>query len=617
MFLDDRDSQTPGWKFAEWEMRGVPLRMEIGPKDLEKSAVMVARRDTRTKESMPMDGLAPAIVAKLDEIQAALLRARARSARSTRRASARYDEFKAAMEGRPGFVIAGWCGGADCEAQIKADTQATLRNIPFGGRRHDGDLCEMREAVSRGGVVRQSVLRNVVDTGAANGARHARRRRWRRSCINGLDTPSSSTIATPSCSTRSLADPWNLRALVLRNIARPVVNISYAADAWFWGLSALGFHVTSSVLHIIVVGLFYGFCTRALSDARLRRSAASAKRARAAAEEAEWPAFFAAGDPRGPSRDEQRRQLRLRAIGTAVRGRIPRLADVCAARDRQEQCNGGMAGRGRRGPRPRVEFVRGSVPVAILAYDAWVLRDPGWQLRAKRYYAPAMLIVGVAIALQLPNVIAVPNVPPRGVFTHLLAEAVVAWRYVALLFVPLGQAVVHDVRWPGSIVDPVGLAALAAIVAAVVLAVRVRKEYPLVALGAIWFAGVLAPTFIAPVRDAMVEHRLYLAAPGLLLAMASAAAPALSSRRSVRAAMSVVVIVLSVMTFERNRDWREPMVLWQQAVERSPGAWQAHLGYAELLRDVRRCERAAVAYREVLRLYPGNEAAMAGIESCR
>src|SRR5690349_15225408 len=78
VFLDDRDSYTPGWKFAEWELRGVPLRMEIGPKDIEKSAVMVARRDTRTKESMPMEGLADAVVAKLDEIQTSLLdRARA------------------------------------------------------------------------------------------------------------------------------------------------------------------------------------------------------------------------------------------------------------------------------------------------------------------------------------------------------------------------------------------------------------------------------------------------------------------------------------------------------------------------------------------------------------
>jgi prolyl-tRNA synthetase len=138
VFLDDRDSQTPGWKFAEWELRGVPLRMEIGPKDLEKSAVMVARRDTRTKESMPMDGLAGAVAAKLDEIQAALLaRARAFREEHTTRVSS-YDEFKSVMEGRPGFVIAGWCGSAECEAQIKADTQATLRNIPFTGAGVEG-----------------------------------------------------------------------------------------------------------------------------------------------------------------------------------------------------------------------------------------------------------------------------------------------------------------------------------------------------------------------------------------------------------------------------------------------------------------------------------------------
>ena len=112
--------------------------MEIGPKDIEKSAVMVARRDTRTKESMPTDGLAEAIVAKLDEIQAALLqRARAFRDEHTTRVSS-YDEFKTAMEGRPGFVIAGWCGSAECEAQIKAETQATLRNIPFGGEGSKG-----------------------------------------------------------------------------------------------------------------------------------------------------------------------------------------------------------------------------------------------------------------------------------------------------------------------------------------------------------------------------------------------------------------------------------------------------------------------------------------------
>ncbi|MGH9407893.1 MAG: proline--tRNA ligase [Vicinamibacterales bacterium] len=138
VMLDDRDAYTPGWKFAEWELRGVPLRLEIGPKDIEKSAVMVARRDTREKASMPMAGLAEAIVAKLDEIQQGLYAraVRFRDEHTTRVGS--YEEFKTAMAGRPGFVIAAWCGSDDCEGQIKAETQATLRNIPFSGTHIEG-----------------------------------------------------------------------------------------------------------------------------------------------------------------------------------------------------------------------------------------------------------------------------------------------------------------------------------------------------------------------------------------------------------------------------------------------------------------------------------------------
>jgi prolyl-tRNA synthetase len=138
VMLDDRDGYTPGWKYAEWELRGVPLRFEIGPKDLEKGQVFAARRDTREKFAIPFDGIAAATQAKLDEIQAALLtRARAYREENTREA-ATWEEFKTLMEGRPGFVIAPWCGSAECEAKIKAETQATLRNIPMGSPRVDG-----------------------------------------------------------------------------------------------------------------------------------------------------------------------------------------------------------------------------------------------------------------------------------------------------------------------------------------------------------------------------------------------------------------------------------------------------------------------------------------------
>jgi prolyl-tRNA synthetase len=137
IMLDERD-ERPGWKFSEWEMRGVPLRLEIGPKDIEKSQVLLARRDTREKLGVPLDGLAARIQALLNEIQQTLF-ARAVQFRDdhTQEAST-YDAFKQAMEGRPGFVLAPWCGSADCEAQIKTDTQATIRNIPMNAPKANG-----------------------------------------------------------------------------------------------------------------------------------------------------------------------------------------------------------------------------------------------------------------------------------------------------------------------------------------------------------------------------------------------------------------------------------------------------------------------------------------------
>ena len=131
VMLDDREEYKPGWKFSEWEMRGVPLRLEIGPRDIEQQQVLVARRDTREKVTLPMEGLSERVSGLLDAVQTALLeRAVAfRDSHTIRTASS--DEFRRAFEGRPGFVIAPWCGSADCEARIKAETQATIRNLAF------------------------------------------------------------------------------------------------------------------------------------------------------------------------------------------------------------------------------------------------------------------------------------------------------------------------------------------------------------------------------------------------------------------------------------------------------------------------------------------------------
>jgi prolyl-tRNA synthetase len=129
--VDDRDGVKPGAKYYEWELRGVPLRLEIGPKDLEKQSVFSARRDTRAKAALPMAGLPLAVSNLLETIQNDLLAAaKARREANSHRAVKSYDEFKQIIEGPGGFVYAGWNGDPAIEAKVKEETKATIRCIP-------------------------------------------------------------------------------------------------------------------------------------------------------------------------------------------------------------------------------------------------------------------------------------------------------------------------------------------------------------------------------------------------------------------------------------------------------------------------------------------------------
>jgi prolyl-tRNA synthetase len=128
--VDDRDNVSPGWKFNEWELKGVPIRVELGPKDLEKGQAVVVRRDTGQKTPMPQEALALEIPNLLEEIQKSLFeKAKARLEAGCRWASS-YDEFKKVIEEQGGFVFAPWCGSRECETRVSEDTKATLRLIP-------------------------------------------------------------------------------------------------------------------------------------------------------------------------------------------------------------------------------------------------------------------------------------------------------------------------------------------------------------------------------------------------------------------------------------------------------------------------------------------------------
>src|SRR6185312_11426941 len=129
--IDDRDGMKPGAKYYEWELRGVPLRMELGPRDLEKNQGVLVRRDTREKKPVSLDALGEDVADLLMRIQEdMLIAARERREQHSVRHAISYDDFRGLMDGDGACVYAGWCGDAACEAQIKEDTKATIRVMP-------------------------------------------------------------------------------------------------------------------------------------------------------------------------------------------------------------------------------------------------------------------------------------------------------------------------------------------------------------------------------------------------------------------------------------------------------------------------------------------------------
>ncbi|MBN1647267.1 MAG: proline--tRNA ligase [Spirochaetales bacterium] len=140
--IDDDDQNSPGWKFAEWEMLGVPVRIEIGPRDMEAGNVVLVRRDTGEKETIAMNKAAKRISELMDIIQKSLFEKACKFRDENTFSLDKYSDFKALFnEGEGGFAETGWCGDPACEAAIKEDTKATIRVIPFDKKPADGQKC--------------------------------------------------------------------------------------------------------------------------------------------------------------------------------------------------------------------------------------------------------------------------------------------------------------------------------------------------------------------------------------------------------------------------------------------------------------------------------------------
>ncbi len=131
VYVDDRDGYTPGWKFNQWELKGVPIRIEIGPRDVKEKQVVAVRRDTGEKIPVKEKELAKKIPTLMDDIQKNLFENAKKSMEKNTNSAKNYNEFKKILGSNGGFIKADWCGDPHCEEQIKSETGATIRVLPF------------------------------------------------------------------------------------------------------------------------------------------------------------------------------------------------------------------------------------------------------------------------------------------------------------------------------------------------------------------------------------------------------------------------------------------------------------------------------------------------------
>jgi prolyl-tRNA synthetase len=135
---DDDDQSRPGWKFAEYELKGVPVRLAIGARDLANNVAEVARRDTREKSSVSLDGITGHIINLLDDIQSNIYQKALEFRNRHITPANNWDEFVALLDSKTGFISAHWDGSPETEEKIKEQTKATIRCIPLGNQPENG-----------------------------------------------------------------------------------------------------------------------------------------------------------------------------------------------------------------------------------------------------------------------------------------------------------------------------------------------------------------------------------------------------------------------------------------------------------------------------------------------
>lgn len=407
----------------------------------------------------------------------------------------------------------------------------------------------------------------------------------------------------------SIVSVTNLRAIVLHDITRPIVNLSYASDRALWGASPFGFHLTNVLLHMVNIVLLFRLVWRLVDD----RGGRATEVASAAA------ALFGV------------HPMMTEAVGY-VSGRSEVLCAtwflsglLCARRWIRSS-----TGSERGGAKWAVLVVAfwcaalatketaAMFPFVLVALD-WTVYGTASERRRRfmRLYLPliAIAVVGGIVRIAILRVEYAGRVSVH--WRYLLVELDVMRRYVWLLIRPVGQSLFHEVAAVNGLLELRALLAIAFTGVMLAAAWMLRNVERLASFGIIWFVLLLLPSTVLAVLDQgepMAEHRIYLASCGLFLAsgIGIGRIDAWLDRAGVRmqwlggAVMALVLLAFSVQTLLRNAIWRDPITLWQESVNLAPAHYRPRLLLGEALQDKGRRQEAIEQYQTAIRLRPSD-----------
>jgi protein O-mannosyl-transferase len=446
--------------------------------------------------------------------------------------------------------------------------------------------------------------------------------------VNALHNPFAYDDYVTVVSNRSIGDLTNVRAIVLHDMTRPIINLSYAIDRAVWDTDSFGYHVTNVAFHIVNVVLLFALTFHLTEDRRAY--------------------LRTLGQPYPPRSDViglfAAVLLGVHPMMTEAVGYISGRSEVVSTTWFLLALLSGrrwMRGDGARWGVLTVVLwlstlatkeIGAMFPLVLLAYDYFVVDAGGSADRRRRLWAVHLPLIGTAVAAGLVRLVVFARLEhPEA--THIqwsygLMQLDVLRRYVGMLFVPAGQSIFHDVSPTARLLELGTLLGIATLVAMSAVAWSVRRVAGLAAFGIVWFLLLLVPSTALVLLgrgEPMTEHRIYLASCGLFIAAGVAAArtcawAAASTNRiasrvtwTVLAAMIVTLCILTVM---RNAVWHSPITLWAEAVDRAPNRYRPRLLLGQALQDEGRRAEALEQYQVALRLRPQEETAYMKLGLC-